>query len=145
VIFLNSPEYGATPQGASPDSGYAVLVNGASLPPWLAGGWALAPVDAAELGAGLADPLQALTTIASVPITASGDHLVARDMHSSSNGSLARTRRMRAVAERPFRARSALGPLVAGARKPSTRGWPIAMPVALAEGYAREGRSGSFS
>ena|SRR5829696_2918419 len=70
------PSYGATLPGA------LGAVDGAvdAVPP---------------LGAGLAEPLQAAKTIATVPMRATGDHLVVRDMHSSSNGSLAGTRRMR--------------------------------------------------
>jgi hypothetical protein len=88
VIFLNSPLYGAVPHGASPDSGYAAPVYGASLAGWLAGGVLGAePWDADALGEGDAALLHAEKTIATAPITASGDHLEVRDMHSSSNGS----------------------------------------------------------
>jgi hypothetical protein len=71
-------------------------VYGASLAGWLAGatlGAELAPDDA--LGDGDAALLHAEKTIATAPITASGDHLVVRDMHSSSNGSWP-SRRIRA-------------------------------------------------
>src|SRR5690349_22672466 len=65
-------------------------VNGALLVGWLAAVVGATDAGAAELGDGLAAPLQAAKTIATVPITARGDHLVVRDMHSSSNGSLDR-------------------------------------------------------
>jgi hypothetical protein len=52
---------------------------------WLAGVLGGAACDV--LGDGDAALLHAEKTIAIAPITASGDHLVVRDMHSSSNGS----------------------------------------------------------
>jgi len=98
LICFISPVYGATPHGAAPDSGYVIPVKGAWLTAWLAG--VLGPVDGAEAlddGDGEAAVLHAEKMITTLPITASGDHLVVRDMHSSSNGSLAGTRRIRVL------------------------------------------------
>src|SRR4051812_11188352 len=72
------PVYGST---------LAAVLGGAA---WLAGA-----VEACDVGAGDAEPPHALNKIAITPNAASGDHLVVRDMHSSSNGSLAGMRRMR--------------------------------------------------
>jgi hypothetical protein len=94
LIRLNSLVFVASPHGASASAGYEAASNGSVLAGWLAGGvLAVEPCDA--LGEGEAALLQAVKTIASAPITASGDHLVVRDMHSSSNGSWP-SRRIRA-------------------------------------------------
>ena len=157
LIWLNCPEYvaefaptvyfGRFAQSTAV-SGYDFAANAAAEPPELAlaAGWLAGAFDVVDDGVTLGvEPAQALKTITALPMTARGDHLAERDMHSSSNGSVTGHVAFGSRSERPIRARSAHRPQVAGARKPSTGCLRRCHGSALAERYARRGSLSSFS